>query len=164
MAYLCGYIDHRINIDGSPNRQLSTVNKWEVLRVKWQIRAIRGATTVTENSPEAIREAVTELLDELEGRNKFPTQEIISVTFSVTKDLDSIFPAAIARSRPDWDHVAMLDLQQMHVEGSLQRCIRLLIHVSLPATQQVYHTYLRQAAHLRPDWSLLPSLPLAPLK
>ncbi len=30
--------------------------------VQWKIRAIRGATTVTANTIEAIREAVTELL------------------------------------------------------------------------------------------------------
>lgn len=96
--------------------------------MKWQMRAIRGATTVAENSIEAIRDSVTELLDELEQRNKLQPEDMISVTFSVTKDLDAIFPAAIARSRTLWDNVAMLDVQQMHVEGSLPRCIRFLIH------------------------------------
>ncbi|MDZ7956943.1 MAG: chorismate mutase [Aulosira sp. DedQUE10] len=122
--------------------------------MEWQMRAIRGATTVTENSTEAIREAVTEMLDELEKRNHLQPKDIISVTFSVTRDLDTIFPAAIARTRPAWDSVAMLDVQQMHVEGSLQRCIRFLIHVSLPASAPIYHIYLRHAANLRPDWSL----------
>ncbi len=125
--------------------------------VEWQMRSIRGATTVTENSVEAIQEAVTELLDELEKRNHIPTAEIVSVIFSVTQDLDSIFPAAIARKRPNWDSVAMLDLQQMHVKNSLQRCIRLLIHANLPKSVPVYHTYLRQAQNLRPDWSFLES-------
>ncbi|MDE5092905.1 MAG: chorismate mutase, partial [Trichodesmium sp. St11_bin5] len=36
----------------------------------WRVQAIRGATTVSGNSIEAIREAVTELLDELEGNNQ----------------------------------------------------------------------------------------------
>jgi chorismate mutase len=130
--------------------------------VDWQMRAIRGATTVSENTTEAIKEAVTELLDELEKRNHLQAKDIISVTFSVTKDLDAIFPAAIARARPAWDGVAMLDVQQMHVEGSLQRCIRFLIHVYLPASAPIYHTYLRHAANLRPDWSLPQSLPDSP--
>ncbi|WP_199328218.1 chorismate mutase [Cylindrospermum sp. FACHB-282] len=117
------------------------------------MRAIRGATTVAENTVEAIGEAVTELLDELEERNQIQPNDMISVTFSVTRDLDAIFPAAIARSRPCWDNVAMLDVQQMHVEGSLQRCIRLLIHANLPASAPIYHTYLRHAAKLRPDWN-----------
>ena len=122
--------------------------------MEWQMRAIRGATTVAENSIEAITEAVTELIDELEQRNKLQPTEILSVTFSVTKDLDAIFPAAIARSRPLWDSVAMLDVQQMYVKGSLPRCIRFLIHAYLPTSATVQHIYLRQAAKLRPDWGL----------
>ncbi|MDF5710972.1 MAG: chorismate mutase [Nostoc sp. S4] len=118
------------------------------------MRAIRGATTVAENTIEAMREVVTELLDELENRNEFQPKDMISVTFSVTQDLDAIFPAAIARARPGWDNVAMLDVQQMHVEGSLQRCIRFLIHAYLPASAPIHHIYLRNAASLRPDWSL----------
>ncbi len=122
------------------------------------MRAIRGATTVSENTVEAMREVVTELLDELENRNQFQPRDMISVTFSVTRDLDAIFPAAIARARPGWDNVAMLDVQQMHVEGSLQRCIRFLIHAYLPASASIHHIYLRNAASLRPDWSLPQSL------
>ncbi|MEH2119388.1 chorismate mutase [Nostoc sp.] len=124
----------------------------------WQMRAIRGATTASENTVEAIREVVTELLDELENRNQFQLRDMISVTFSVTRDLDVVFPAAIARVRPGWDNVAMLDVQQMHVEGSLQRCIRFLIHTYLPASASIHHIYLRNAASLRPDWSLPQSL------
>jgi len=131
--------------------------------VEWRLRAIRGATTVSENTVEAIREAVTELLDETEARNQIDPVEIISATFSVTRDLDAIFPAAIARSRPYWDNVPMLDVQQMHVEGSLQRCIRFLILVNIPITHsKVCHTYLREAKHLRPDWNLPQSVVLSP--
>jgi chorismate mutase len=122
------------------------------------MKAIRGATTVSENTVEAIGDAVTELLDELERRNELQPKDMISVTFSVTRDLDATFPAAIARPRPGWDNVAMLDVQQMHVEGSLQRCIRFLIHAYLPASAPVHHIYLRHAAKLRPDWSLSQSL------
>ena len=122
------------------------------------MKAIRGATTVSENTVEAIRDAVTELLDELERRNELQPKDMISVTFSVTRDLDATFPAAIARPRSGWDNVAMLDVQQMHVEGSLQRCIRFLIHAYLPASAPVHHIYLRHAAKLRPDWSLPQSL------
>lgn len=123
-----------------------------------RMRAIRGATTVSYNTVEAMSEAVTELLDELEERNQLHPTDIISVTFSITRDLDAIFPAAIARTRPYWDSVPMLDVQQMYVEGSLERCIRFLIHVYLPASTPIYHTYLRKAANLRPDWSFPKSL------
>lgn len=120
----------------------------------WRVQAIRGATTVPENSKEAIQEAVKELLDELETYNQIDPGQIISTTFSVTRDLDAIFPAAIARQRPNWNNVPLLDVQQMHVEGSLERCIRFLIHVNMPETQakKIVHTYLRGAKNLRPDW------------
>jgi len=123
--------------------------------VEWQVRAIRGAITVPQNTVEAMREAVMEMLDELEIRNHLAPTEIISVTFTVTRDLDAIFPAAIARKRPYWNHVPMLDVQQMHVKGSLERCIRLLVHANLPVSHVIiWHPYLREAKSLRPDWSL----------
>lgn len=126
----------------------------EDLRVEWRVRAVRGATTVPENTVEAIQEALTELLDELEVKNQLEPSQIISATFSVTRDLDAIFPAAIARRRSFWEHVPMLDVQHMHVEGSLNHCIRMLIHVNLPATQiYIWHPYLGRAKTLRPDWS-----------
>lgn len=122
----------------------------------WQVRAIRGATTVSENSVEAIRDAVMELLEQLEAGNDLDPNNIISAIFSATCDLDAIYPAAIARERPHWDNVALLDVQQMYVKGSLERCIRCLIHVNVPKPNAViYHPYLRQAKNLRPDWSIL---------
>lgn len=121
----------------------------------WKVRAIRGATTVTNNSSEAIREAVVELLNAVETHNPLDPEDIVSVIFTTTKDLDTIFPAAIARERPHWENVPLLDVQQMHVEGSLERCIRLLIHINTPKPQvEIYHPYLRKAQNLRPDWSL----------
>lgn len=123
--------------------------------MEWRVRAIRGATTVSENTAEAITEAVTELLDELEARNQLDPDEIISAIFTATRDLDAIFPAAIARERSHWKNVPLLDVQQMHVEGSLKRCIRFLIHINTPVSQDgIYHPYLREAKNLRPDWSV----------
>ena len=113
------------------------------------LRALRGATTATANSREAIQEAVDELLNALVERNNLSGEQILSLTFSVTTDLDACFPAAIARQRPGWDGVALLDCQQMAVAGDLKRCIRLLAHVWLE--QPARHAYLREAAKLRPD-------------
>lgn len=138
-----------------PFLQADKLIEVEEFCVEWRVRAIRGATTVSENSVEAIREAVTELLDALQDKNKLHPEQIISATFTVTKDLDAAFPAAIARSRPLWNNVPLLDVQQMHVKGGLKRCIRLLTYVNIPASQvDIYHPYLRKAKDLRPDWSL----------
>ncbi len=121
----------------------------------WRTWAIRGAVTVTENTEAAMTEAVTEMLDALETRNQLDPSCIISATFSVTRDLDAIFPAAVARRRPGWDNVALLDVQHMHVEGSLPCCIRVLLHVQLPIVHAtISHAYLRGAQSLRPDLSL----------
>jgi chorismate mutase len=120
-----------------------------------RVRAIRGATTAADNTVEAIREVVHELLREIEIRNELDSEEVVSVIFTVTRDLDVIFPAAIARERSGWENIPLLDVQQMYVKGSLERCIRVLIYVNTSKPQkEIYHPYLRQAKNLRPDWSL----------
>ncbi|MEN9207686.1 MAG: chorismate mutase [Gloeomargarita sp. GMQP_bins_120] len=120
---------------------------------EWRWRAIRGATTAEANTVPAIREAVLELLEVLERDNQLHPRQLVSVLFSVTPDLDAVYPATIARERPYWDEVAMLDLQHMVVAQGLPRCIRLLAHAYLPAHQRLVHPYLRGAQQLRPDWS-----------
>lgn len=123
--------------------------------MEWKVRSIRGATTVSENTIPAIREAVSELLEAIATHNQLNPEDIINVIFTATRDLDAIFPAAIARERPDWENVPLLDVQQMHVKGSLERCIRILIQINTPKPQiQIHHSYLRQAQNLRPDWHL----------
>jgi chorismate mutase len=116
-----------------------------------QLRALRGATTAEANTAEAIGAAVAELVDALVERNGLDGGRVVSVTFSVTADLDACFPAAIARRRNGWDDVALLDCQQMAVAGDLPRCIRLLAHAWMEDTRRVSHPYLRDAGRLRPD-------------
>ncbi|MFN9933273.1 MAG: chorismate mutase, partial [Cyanobacteriota bacterium] len=62
-----------------------------------QLRALRGATTAEANTSEAIASAVAELVDALMLRNRLDGSRLLSVTFSVTADLDACFPAAVAR-------------------------------------------------------------------
>lgn len=125
--------------------------------MQWKVRAIRGATTVTVNTIEAIREAVTELLEAIEIHNSLDPDDIVSVIFTATQDLDAIFPAAIARERSHWQNVPLLDVQQMHVVGSLEKCIRVILHVNTPKLQgEIQHVYLQGAKNLRPDWQISP--------
>jgi chorismate mutase len=116
-----------------------------------ELRALRGATTASANTSEAITEAVSELIETLVRDNALEGSRLLSVTFSVTADLDACFPAAIARRRRDWDDVALLDCQQMAVAGDLPRCIRLLAHAWMEAPRALVHPYLREASRLRPD-------------
>jgi chorismate mutase len=113
--------------------------------------ALRGATTSEQNSVESIASAVDELLSELVSRNNLIPDQIISVTFSVTSDLDACFPASIARKKTGWEKIALLDCQQMFVKDDLPRCIRLLAYVSLPNEKSPQNPYLRKAKNLRPD-------------
>tara|TARA_B100000214_G_scaffold182587_1_gene131699 strand:- start:570 stop:947 length:378 start_codon:yes stop_codon:yes gene_type:complete len=113
--------------------------------------ALRGATTCKNNSVESITSAVEELLFELVSRNNLIPDQIISVTFSVTTDLDACFPASIARKKIGWEKIALLDCQQMFVKEDLSKCIRLLAYVSLPKEQIPKNPYLRKAKNLRPD-------------
>ncbi|HBC40820.1 MAG TPA: chorismate mutase [Pseudanabaena sp.] len=118
----------------------------------WRVRGVRGATTVEANTYAALERAVLELMEEIEAQNDIDPREIVSATFSATTDIDVVFPAKIARSRLHWEHVPLLDVQQMYVEGSLERCIRVLIHVNTPLEQhQIKHVYLNGARDLRPD-------------
>ena len=119
-----------------------------------ELRALRGATTASANSIEAIDAAVSELVEALMAHNQLQASQLLSITFSVTADLDACFPAAIARRLLACDGVALLDCQQMAVRGDLARCIRLLAHAWLDGQQIPVHPYLGEASRLRPDRAL----------
>tara|TARA_B100000700_G_C14694983_1_gene691737 strand:- start:35 stop:412 length:378 start_codon:yes stop_codon:yes gene_type:complete len=116
-----------------------------------KLQAIRGAITAKENSIESIKTAVNELISELVSRNKLNADQIVSITFSVTADLNACFPASIARQNPGWENVALIDYQQMRVQGDLKNCIRVLALAWLPYEQGPQHPYLGGAQGLRPD-------------
>ena len=112
---------------------------------------IRGATTASGNSVSEIEDAVVELINELISRNNLIKKNLLSITFTSTKDLDACFPASIARRCNELDSVAFLDCQQMYVSNDIDFCIRILAQVLLPSNFSVNHPYLRSASKLRPD-------------
>ena len=114
-------------------------------------RGIRGATTVQENTPEAILEATTELLTELMRANHFEVGDVASAFFTTTRDLNAEFPA-VAANRMGWTDVALLCGHEMEIPGSLAMCLRVLLHVNSDKQQHdMKHIYLRGAKVLRPD-------------
>ena len=117
----------------------------------YKITFIRGATTASGNSVKEIEDAVVELIDELILRNSLIKKNLLSITFTSTKDLDACFPASIARKCNGLDRVAFLDCQQMYVSNDVQFCIRLMAQVLLPSSTPINHPYLRGAANLRAD-------------
>ena len=121
------------------------------MKDNYKITFIRGATTASGNSLKEIESAVVELIDELISRNKIIKKNILSITFTATKDLDVCFPASIARKCNGLDSVAFLDCQQMHVSNDIDFCIRIMAQVLMPIDFHVKHPYLRGASKLRTD-------------
>ena len=115
------------------------------------VRGIRGATTVPANDRDEIVGAASELLQELVRVNELDPDELASIVFTTTPDLNAEFPAVAARDA-GWTHVALECLHEMNVPGSLPRCLRILMHVNTDRTQrEMKHVYLRGAGALRPD-------------
>ena len=118
-------------------------------------RGIRGATTVDANAADAIKERTLELLGVLVAANGLRPEDVASATFTVTADLDAEFPALAVRSLPGWEDVPLLCAREIPVEGSLGRCIRVLLHWNTDRLQsQVRHAFLRGARGLRPGWAV----------
>ena len=115
------------------------------------VRGIRGAITVNSNTKEEIIEITKELLVALQRENNFKIEDIVSIFFNATPDLNAAFPAQAAREL-GWDRVPLFDMQEIDVPGSLPRCIRILIQINCSKSQQeIRHCYLRGAKILRKD-------------
>ena len=115
------------------------------------VRAIRGATTASIDSKEEIELVVTELMREILSVNKLQEEDLISVLFTATKDLRSIFPASAARVLGFGD-TPLICAQELDIEGALPRTIRVLVHAhSSKEKSEIVHVYLRDAIALRKD-------------
>ncbi|WP_069803002.1 chorismate mutase [Thermogemmatispora onikobensis] len=117
-------------------------------------RGIRGATTVERNDRQEILAATAELLQLMVELNQIRSEDVASVIFSVTDDLDAVYPAQAAREL-GWTEVALLCVREIPVPGSLRKCIRILLHVNTErSSAELRHVYLRGAVQLRPEFSV----------
>jgi chorismate mutase len=115
------------------------------------VRAVRGATTVEADTPEAITERVVALLDQILERNGLAEDDIISILFTATEDLVSTFPATAARSM-GLGAVPLICARELTVDGSVPRCVRVLLHVTSERPRDgIHHVYLEGAQGLRDD-------------
>lgn len=115
------------------------------------VRGIRGAITVERNSSEEILAATGELLDAVIKANDINAEDIASIIFTVTADLDACFPAKAARDK-GFKYVPLLGALEISVPGSLARCVRILVHVNTDKSQRdIRHIYLKEAVRLRED-------------
>jgi chorismate mutase len=114
------------------------------------IKAIRGAITVEENTRQEILDKTKRLLRAIIDKNALRYEDIISIIFTATRDLDAVYPAVAAREM-GMTQVPLLCCQEMYVEGSLEKCIRVLIHAYWDDDRAPHHVYLEKAVNLRPD-------------
>ncbi|GBD20353.1 chorismate mutase [Thermomicrobium sp. CFH 73360] len=115
-------------------------------------RGIRGATTVDGNTAEAIVSATRELLLALVEANQIDPDQIASIIFTTTRDLNATFPAVAARQL-GWVHVPLLCAHEMDVPGAPRGVVRVLMHVNTEKSpREIRHVYLRGARVLRPEF------------
>lgn len=113
--------------------------------------SIRGATTVEKDEKKYILEETELLLKEMILKNEVKIEDIVSIIFTATKDLKSAYPAEAARNI-GIKFAGLLCFQEMYVENSLDRCIRVLMYVNGNKKQSdVKHIFLKRATILRPD-------------
>ncbi len=115
------------------------------------LRGLRGATTATVNTRDAILDATAELLRALQEANGFRPDEVESAIFTSSPDLTAEYPARAARAL-GWTEVPLLGAAEVPVSDGLPRCIRVLLHFyTAKPPRELKHMYLREAAKLRPD-------------
>jgi chorismate mutase len=115
------------------------------------VRAVRGATTVDADTPEAIRGRVVALLEQVLKQNGLSEDDIISILFTATEDIVSTFPATAARSM-GLGAVPLICARELSIAGSVPRCIRVMLHVETERPRSdIHHVYLEGAKGLRDD-------------
>lgn len=117
------------------------------------VRALRGAITVDADEAVEIKRRTGQLLEILFERNGLTADQVISVFFTATEDLRAVAPAAAARDF-GLTEVPLLCATEMPVDGSLARCVRLLLHHETDrGRHELRHVFLRGATALRPELS-----------
>jgi len=115
------------------------------------VRAVRGATTVEVDSVEAITQRVVALLQRILEQNGLDEDDIISILFTATEDIVSIFPATAARAM-GLGAVPLICARELAIVGSVPRCIRVMLHVTTDRSRHdIHHVYLEGAHGLRDD-------------
>jgi chorismate mutase len=115
------------------------------------VRALRGATTVDSDTPEQVSERIQKLLAVMLERNDVAHEDLISIVFTATSDVVSLFPATAARKLGLGD-VPLLCARELDVVGGTRLCLRVLMHLYTTRTRsELHHVYLEGAQGLRDD-------------
>ena len=115
------------------------------------VRGLRGATTVDADTAAQVTERSQELMREIMARNELVEDDIVSVLFTATPDVTSIFPATAIREI-GFGAVPLLCAAEIAVPGAMPLCIRVLLHVHTTRSRdEMHHVYLHGAQGLRDD-------------
>ncbi len=115
-------------------------------------RGIRGAITVDEDSQDLLEKAAVELYSKMIEANSVNTEDISHIIFTMTKDLKSAFPAKFIRRNFKIQYVPLLCVNEMDIEPSLKKCLRILMVVNTDKKQdEIKHIYLGATKILRSD-------------
>jgi chorismate mutase len=115
------------------------------------VRALRGATTVDEDTTEQISTRTRALVTAMLERNGVPKDDIISILFTATDDVHAMFPATAARDVGLGD-VPLICARELDIVGGTPRCIRVLMHITTDKTRaELHHVYQEGARGLRDD-------------
>ena len=116
------------------------------------VRGIRGAIVASDNSEPAILSSTKELLGEIVNKNPdLRSEDIASIYFTSTEDLNTAYPALAAREM-GWNMVPLLCAKELDVKHGLKKCIRVLLHWNTDKSQsEIHHVYIGEAKQLRPD-------------
>jgi chorismate mutase len=116
-----------------------------------QVLALRGAITLERDDRDHLLERVERLLTEMIERNSLSSDDLISILFTATPDIHSVFPAVAARQMGLGD-VPLICAQELSIVDSMPLCVRVLMHTNTELTRsELRHVYLEEARTLRDD-------------
>jgi len=112
---------------------------------------LRGATTVDADDIDQIQERVQTLVIQMLERNSVSNDDLISILFTATDDIHSMFPAAAARAVGLGD-VPLICARELDIVGGTERCLRVMMHLTTELSRaELHHVYLEGAKGLRDD-------------
>ena len=114
------------------------------------VMAIRGAIKVAENSSQSIKGSVKKLIEGLAIENAFTEDDVISLIFSLTKDITALNPATALRET-GYAGVPLFCAQEPEYAGSVPGIIRVLVTLSVEKRRKAVPVYLDGAEALRSD-------------
>lgn len=119
-----------------------------------RVLAIRGATTVKKNSIEEILNETKVLVETIIKDNDLNIDDIISMIFTMTSDLDSVYPSVAVRDILNICDTPLLNFEEKYIQGSLRKCVRVMVNINSDKKKnEIKHIYLNEAKNLRPDIS-----------